>query len=67
MQKGKAILLIMAVSCGLIGCGQDKGPEVSSVTIGKDGTIVHQIVGDFEENYYEMDGLQTLASERVAE
>ena len=60
-------MLIMAVSCGLIGCSQDKKPEVSSVTIGKDGTIVHQIVGDFEQNYYEIDGLQALAADRVAE
>ena len=67
MRKGKAILLIMAISCGLIGCSQKKEPEVSSVSIGKDGTIIHQIVGDFEESYYEMDGLQSLASDRVAE
>ena len=67
MQKWKALLLIMAVSCGLIGCGKDKEPEVSSVSISKDGTIVHQIVGDFEQNYYEMAGLQALASDRVAE
>ena len=67
MQKGKVVLLIMAISCGLIGCGQNAAPEVSSVSIGKDGTIVHQIVGDFEQNYYEMDGLQALASDRVAE
>ena len=67
MQKVKVILLVMAVSCGLIGCGQEKVPEVSSVSIGKDGAIVHQIVGDFEENYYEIGGLQTLASDRVAE
>ena len=67
MQKGKAILLIMAVSCMLIGCGQDEEPDVTSVSIGKDGTIIHQIVGNFEQNYYEMDGLQALASDRVAE
>ena len=67
MQKGKVALLALAVSCGLVGCGQSDGPEVSSVSIGKDGTITHQIVGDFEQNYYEMDGLKTLASDRVAE
>ena len=67
MQKGKMALLALAVSCGLVGCGQGSGPEVSSVTIGKDGTITHQIVGGFEQNYYEMDGLRTLASDRVAE
>ena len=67
MQKGKEILLIMAVSCGLIGCSRENVPDVSSVSIGKDGTIAHQIVGDFEQNYYEMDGLEALASDRVAE
>lgn len=67
MQKGKAMLLILAVSFGLIGCGQDKTPEVSSVSISEDGTIVHQIVGDFEQNYYEVDGLTALAEGRVAE
>lgn len=67
MQKGKITLLILAVSCGIIGCRQDKGPDVSSVSIGKDGKIAHQIVGGFEQNYYEMDELEALASDRVAE
>lgn len=67
MQKGKSVLLILAISFGLIGCGQDKAPEISSVSIDKDGKIVHQIVGDFEQNYYEMEGLKSLASDRVAE
>ena len=61
------MLLILALSLGLFGCGQDKAPEVSSVSIGKDGTIIHQIVGDFEQNYYEVDGLTALAEDRVAE
>lgn len=67
MHKGKIALFILAVSCGLIGCGQDSGPDISSVSIGKDGTIAHQIVGGFEQNYYEMDGLESLAADRVAE
>ena len=61
------MLFILAVSCGLIGCGQDSGPDITSVSIVKDGTIAHQIVGGFEQNYYEMDGLETLAADRVAE
>ena len=67
MQKVKALLLALAISCGLVGCGQESVPDVSSVTIRKDGTIAHQIVGNFEQNYYELDGLETLASDRVAE
>lgn len=67
MHKGKIALLILAASCGLIGCGQDNGPDISSVSIAKDGTIAHQIVGGFEQNYYEMEGLEALAADRVAE
>ena len=67
MRIGKLMLLVLALSFGIVGCGQDKEPEVSSVSIGEDGTIVHQIVGGFEQNYYEMDGLTALAEDRVAE
>ena len=67
MRRGKWMLFVLALSFGIVGCGQDKAPEVSSVSIGEDGTIVHQIVGSFEENYYEMDGLTALAEDRVAE
>lgn len=67
MQRGKTVLLIVAIACGLAGCGQDKAPEVCSVSINKDGGIAHQIVGDFEQNYYDMDSLETLAADRVAE
>lgn len=67
MKKGKAFLLALALSCVVAGCGGEKTPEVSSVTIGKDGAITHQIVGGFEQNYYEMDGLKALATDRVAE
>lgn len=67
MHKGKAVLLALAVSWGIVGCGQGSAPEVSSVSIGKDGTITHQIVGGFEQNYYEMDGLKVLAEDRVSE
>ena len=67
MYKGKIVLLILAVSCGLIGCGQEDGPDISSVSVGQDGTITHQIVGGFEQNYYEMEGLKALAADRVAE
>ena len=67
MQKEITILLVLTIFCGLVGCGQDNTPEVSSVSIGKDGVITHQIVGDFEQNYYEVDGLAALASDRVEE
>ncbi|MCM1121295.1 MAG: hypothetical protein NC416_01790 [Eubacterium sp.] len=66
MRKWKTILLILAITCVSAGCGQDKTPQVSSVSIGKDGTIAHQIVGGFEQNY-DMNEIEQLASQRVAE
>ena len=66
-KTGMGVLLILVIVCGLSGCGQGKAPEVSSVSIEKDGKIIHQIVGEFEQNYYEKDGLASLAEERVAE
>lgn len=67
MRRGKTVLLALAVACGLAGCGRDKMPEVSSVSIDKDGKISHQVVGQFDQNYYEKEGLASLAEERVAE
>ncbi len=66
MQRGNAALLILTVFCCLTGCG-GKTPEVSSVSIGRDGVITHRIVGGFEQEYYEKDGLQKLAEDRVAQ
>lgn len=68
MQKGKLVLLVLAVACGLVGCGQDKKmPDVCSVSINKEGGIAHQIVGSFDQKYYEMAGLEALAADRVEE
>ncbi len=67
MRRGKTVLLILVMACCLAGCGRSKAPGVSSVSIDKEGRISHQIVGEFEQNYYEKDGLTALAEERVAE
>lgn len=60
-------MLILSLACVLAGCGKSRMPEVSSVSIGKDGGIVHQIVGELDRDYYEMDSLKTMASDRVTE
>lgn len=67
MRRGKSVMPVLALACVLAGCGDGRAPEVSSVSIDKDGKISHQIVGQFEQNYYEKDGLISLAEERVAE
>ncbi len=60
-------MLALTAACMLVGCGTDKTPDVSSLSINKDGKVSHQIVGQFEQDYYEKDGLSSLAQERAAE
>ncbi|MBP3477720.1 MAG: hypothetical protein J6K48_15610 [Lachnospiraceae bacterium] len=67
MRRGELALLLSIVTLGLVGCSQSKTSDGCSISIEKDSTITHQIVGQFEQNYYEMDGLEALAAERVAE
>jgi hypothetical protein len=67
MQKGKTILLLSMMVLELVGCGQAKTADISSVSVEKDGTITHQIVGYFEQNYYDADSLENLATERIDE
>ncbi len=63
----KAVFLLAAV-LGLAGCGsQEELDKVSSMTFEKGGGITHQIEGSFEQNYYDLEGLENLANERVEE
>lgn len=68
MKKARgAVLLAAAVLC-ISGCGsQEKEAKVSSITFGKGGEITHQIEGNFEQNYYDLEGVESLANERVEE
>lgn len=67
MKRGKNILITVMAACVLTSCSQGKASDVSSVSIAKDGSISHRIVGDFEQNYYETDGLEELAQRRIEE
>lgn len=68
MKRVRGAVLLSIAALGLIGCGsQDKEAKVSSMTFGKDGEIVHRIVGDFEADYYDLEGLKSLAGERMEE
>jgi hypothetical protein len=67
MRKGKTVLLLSGIILGLAGCGQKETADISSVSVEKDGTITHQIVGVFEQNYYDTDSLEELAADRIEE
>lgn len=68
MKKVRGAVLLAIAVLGLTGCGgQEKAAEVSSLSFGKNGEIAHKIVGSFEQNYYDMEGLESLAAQRVEE
>lgn len=69
MRKVISALLLLTLIMGLIGCGQEKAPEISSISLGKAGEISHRIVGKTDQSYYqiEMADLENFAASRVEE
>lgn len=67
MQKWKTILMIMAAACIMAGCGSlgVKAPEMSTISIQKDGKIMQTIVDQFERNYYDVDELEKMTQEKI--
>lgn len=66
MCKKVTALIMLMLTCVLAGCGQEKTAQISSVSVTKDGTVKQQIVGSFEQSYYELEGLRRLADDRVS-
>lgn len=68
MCRIRKVLAVMMLSLiVLAGCGQSEEQQGSSLTIAKGGEISHHIVGSFDQMYYDVQELRTLADERVAE
>ncbi len=67
MRNLKIILTILLLAGVLAGCTKEDTPEISSVSVLKDGEIKHRIVGSFEQNYYDTQSLKELAAGRVGE
>ncbi|MCH5253652.1 MAG: hypothetical protein J1F41_01920 [Lachnospiraceae bacterium] len=67
MQKWKTILMIMTAACIVAGCGSfgAKVPEMSTISIQKDGKIQQTIVDQFERNYYDADELEKMTQEKI--
>ena len=69
MRRVAVTLALSGLVLGLAGCGQGKAPEVNSLSIGKEGEIIHQIVGKSDQNYYQIEtsDLEDFAVLRVEE
>ena len=69
MRRVAGIFCLTILLLGLAGCGEAQAPEISSMSFGKDGEIIHQIVGKADQNYYQIEpaALEEFAVSRVEE
>lgn len=69
MCKVVKALALTVLALALTGCGQEKMPEVKSLTIGTEGEILHHIVGKLDQNYYQIQiaDVESFATGRVEE
>ena len=58
-------LCILCLAAMLTGCGRE--PEVTETTIEvkKNGQVVHTIIEDFSESYYNLDELESTIQQRA--
>lgn len=65
----KKIIILMAVismAVGLTACGQTGGsPEVTTIAVAKDGSVMHTIISPFDEEKYNAQELQTWIQEET--
>lgn len=65
MRNWTKILMIMTVAGMLAGCGSEAAPDRNTLSIQKDGTIRQTIVDQFEQEYYNIEELESLAQEKI--
>lgn len=59
MRKSWAFLLAFVLTAGLTGCGSSDSPVTeTTIEVKKNGGIVHTIIEDFSEDYYDLNTLQ---------
>lgn len=64
MRKSLALVWLFAcIALGLAGCGnEDSAVTATTIEVKKDGSVVHTIVEDFAETYYDLQELETMVS-----
>lgn len=69
MRKVVKTLALTVLVLGLAGCGKKDVPDVKTLSFGKDGEILHQVVGTSDQDYYQiqMSDLEEFVAERVEE
>lgn len=70
MRKIVSAILLLTLILGLAGCGRgNKAPAINSLSVNKTGEISHHIVGNVDQNYYQIEtaDLESFAASRVEE
>lgn len=69
MQRVVKTLALSVCILGLAGCGKKDVPDTKTLSLGKNGEILHQVVGTSEQDYYqiEMSDLEEFVAKRVEE
>lgn len=70
MSKAVNVLVLSLLLLSLTGCGQDnKTPEIRSLSFGKKGEILHQVVEKADQEYYQIQltDVENFATKRVEE
>ncbi len=69
MRKVVSALVMLILILGLAGCGREKAPEITSLSVNRAGEISHRIVGKSDQSYYQIEtaDLENFALSRVEE
>lgn len=69
MRRVAGILGLTILLLCLAGCGEGQKPELNTLSFGKDGEIMHRIVGKTDQDYYQIESaaLEEFAASRVEE
>lgn len=69
MRRVAGIFGLTLLLLSLAGCGQGQVPELNTLSFGKNGEVIHQIVGKTDQNYYQIEpaDLEEFAASRVEE
>ncbi len=69
MRKVGITLTLTILLLGLVGCGKEQSQEMKSLSFGKDGEVLHHVVGPLDQNDYQiqMADLESFVSGRVEE
>lgn len=69
MRRVAGIFGLTILLLSLAGCGQGQTPKLNTLSFGKNGEVIHRIVGKTDQNYYQIEpaDLEEFAASRVEE